>query len=878
MSSSKSKVTNSQFVPTEIYQEQIRQQSYLGKKGYTISKTILDPQDLKFLYQDLHMVPAKQGPSYGAPTDDNTAFPVYRENANKIYLPRFYGIARYGYPQERDLNLERVAPISCSFDKPLRDYQETVVDSYVSHVRKNPLHHVSGGIITIKCGAGKCVSRDTKILMYDGTIKLVQDVVVGDQIMGDDSGPRNVLTLARGRETMYKVCTKRGEGYTVNESHILSLKYATKSSKIQKNQVLDISVLDYLALPKSYHGRGGRLYGYRVPIVFLEKPQEIDPYLVGYWLGDGHSYSTKITTQDSGVIKYLVDCFKTKHKELYLRYTGSQYDYRINSIGGDVNKNPFMDFLRKNNMIQNKHIPLHYKCNSRKNQLALLAGIIDSDGYYHDNCYEIVQKNETLLDDIVFLVKSLGFAAYKKQVQKACTNAKDTDGNICSKTGTYYLINICGKGLEEIPTVCPRKKGQVRQQIKDVLKYRIHLEKLPEDDYYGFEIDGNHRFVLGDFTVTHNTVMAIKIISLLAKKTLIVVHKEFLLNQWIERIQEFLPTAKIGRIQGPIFESKGKDIVIGMLQTLYDRDFPENSFDDFGLMIVDEVHRIGSCQFSKALLRIQTPLMLGVTATLERKDGLTKVIHHFMGPTVYSDTQGLKNEDGSVLVRSMTFVSKDAEFNDVATDYRGNTMFSTMITKLCNHGPRIRFLVQILADLVEETPEAQILVLGHNRSLLVELNDAIVGKEIATVGYYLGGMKAKALEDSTEKQIILATYAMASEGFDHKNLSILVMVTPKTDIIQSVGRIFRKKHDRPLIVDVVDQHDVFQNQWRKRRAYYKKCGFRIHASTSEDRTHWKIVHEPKIVDHKMEEDENTVTVPKGCMIQIDSTELLKEDW
>ena len=876
MSSSKSKVTKPQnvFVPTETYQEQIRQQSYLGKKGYTIPKTILDPLDLKFLYHDLHMIPAKQGPSYGAPTDDNTAFPVYRENANKIYLPRFYGIARYGYPHERDLNLERVAPISCSFDKPLRDYQETVVDSYVSHVQKNPLHHVSGGIITIKCGAGKCVSRDTKILMYDGTIKLVQDVVVGDQIMGDDSGPRNVLTLARGRETMYKVCTKRGEGYTVNESHILSLKYATdKGKNIKKNEVLDISVLDYLALPKTYHGRSGILYGYRVPIVFPEKPQEIDPYLVGYWLGDGHSSDSVITTQESYVIKYFVDCFKTKHTELYLEFTGN-YHYSIRSI--KKKNNVFKQFLQKNNIINNKHIPLHYKCNSRKNQLALLAGIIDSDGHYCHNCYEITQKNETLLDDIVFLVKSLGFAAYKKQVQKACTNAKDTDGNICSKTDTYYLINICGKGLEEIPTVCPRKKGQVRQQIKDVLKYRIHLEKLPEDDYYGFEIDGNHRFVLGDFTVTHNTVMAIKIISMIAKKTLIVVHKEFLLNQWIERIQEFLPTAKIGRIQGPIFESKGKDIVIGMLQTLYDRDFPENSFDDFGLMIVDEVHRIGSCQFSKALLRIQTPLMLGVTATLERKDGLTKVIHHFMGPTVYSQSQGLQSEDGSVLVRSMTFVSKDMEFNDVATDYRGNTMFSTMITKLCNHGPRIRFLVQILADLVEETPEAQILVLGHNRSLLVELNDAIVGKEIATVGYYLGGMKAKALEDSTEKQIILATYAMASEGFDHKNLSILVMVTPKTDIIQSVGRIFRKKHDRPLIVDVVDQHDVFQNQWRKRRAYYKKCGFRIHASTSEDRTHWKIVHEPKVA-HKTKDEDETI-LPKGCMIQIDSNELLKEDW
>jgi superfamily II DNA or RNA helicase len=388
---------------------------------------------------------------------------------------------------------------------------------------------------------------------------------------------------------------------------------------------------------------------------------------------------------------------------------------------------------------------------------------------------------------------------------------------------------------------------------------------------------------LGDFTVTHNTVMAIKIVSLLAKKTLIVVHKEFLLNQWIERIQEFMPTARIGRIQGPVFDSVGKDIVIGMLQTLYDRDFPEGAFDDFGLTIVDEVHRIGSCQFSKALLRIQTPYMLGVTATLERKDGLTKVIHHFIGPTVYSDPGGLQSDDGSVLVRGMEFISRDPEFNEVVTDFRGNTQFSTMITKLCSHGPRTHFLIQILAGLVQESPDAQILVLGHNRCLLTDLHDAIVGKEIATVGYYLGGMKQAALETTTEKQIILATYAMASEGFDHKNLSILVMVTPKTDIVQSVGRIFRQKHARPLIVDVVDKHDTFQNQWRKRRTYYKKCGFRIHQSTNLAPTDYKVVYEPKICGgsrskkttttttiREDEEEEEEEGAHGGCVIQLES--------
>jgi hypothetical protein len=245
-----------------------------------------------------------------------------------------------------------------------------------------------------------------------------------------------------------------------------------------------------------------------------------------------------------------------------------------------------------------------------------------------------------------------------------------------------------------------------------------------------------------------------------------------------------------------------------------------------------------------------------------------------MGPTVYADKQGLQSDDGSVLVRGMEFVSRDPEFNEVVTDFRGNTQVSTMFTKLCNHGPRTRFLVDILRGLVTETPEAQILVLGHNRSLLVDLHDAIVELEIATTGYYLGGMKPAALEATTEKQIILATYAMAAEGFDHKNLSILVMVTPKTDIVQSVGRIFRQKHARPLIVDVIDTHDTFKNQWARRRTYYKKCGFRIHHCLSTDPLTWKTVYEPRGSSGatRVPEDSGSGNTGSGgtCLIPLDA--------
>jgi superfamily II DNA or RNA helicase len=839
------------------YCETVRNQSYIGKKGYTVPKCALSVADLEFLKKDLFVRPEVMGARFGPKGGDNdSAFPVYRENEKKMYLPRFYGVSRYGLPDRSEIQSGK--DIDTPFVKPLRDYQDKIVDVYMKYVDSlickmpdldaaNISAKGNGGILEVPCGRGKCLGKDTPILMYDGSIKMVQDIQVGDVLMGDDSGPRNVLSLARGRETMYKVNSRKGTEYIVNESHILSLKTSIKMNKnIPKNAVIDMSVLDYLNLPNYYHGPSGPLLGYRVPISFPEKNVDIDPYLLGYWLGDGSSDGTRISTQESSVIKYIVECFKIKHTSLYLKYTGGQYDYRINTTNKNK-KNVFMDFLREKNLIQNKHIPHDYKCNEKNVQLELLAGLIDSDGHYHDNCYQIVQKNERLLDDIVFIARSLGFSAFKKKVYKTCTNSRN--GPI---TGTYYLTNIYGAGLENIPVNCIRKKGHCRKLIRDNLKYRIQLEKIEEDDYYGFEIDGNHRFVLGDFTVTHNTVMALKIISLLKKKTLIIVHKEFLMNQWIERAAEFIPSARIGKIQGSVVDIHNKDIVIGMVQSLYDKDYPASIFEEFGLTIVDEVHRICSEQFSRTLFKTITPCMLGISATVDRKDKLTKVLHMFMGDKIYSEQ---RENDDVVCVRAIEYKSADPEFNEVELDFRGSPKYSTMISKLCEYGPRSDFIVRILRDLLEESPENQIMVLCHNRSLLAYLYQSIQHKSLTSVGYYVGGMKQTNLQETEKKQIVLATYAMAAEALDIKTLSTLVMVTPKTDITQSVGRILRMKHENPIIVDIVDTHELFQNQWIQRRRFYKKCNYRIRWIDSANYkgfrfdwnidTTWKRVYEPK---------------------------------
>jgi superfamily II DNA or RNA helicase len=216
--------------------------------------------------------------------------------------------------------------------------------------------------------------------------------------------------------------------------------------------------------------------------------------------------------------------------------------------------------------------------------------------------------------------------------------------------------------------------------------------------------------------------------------------------------------------------------------------------------------------------------MLGISATVERKDKLTKVLYMFIGDKIYSEKR--KDED-PVCVRAIEYGSNDTYFNEVEYDFKGMTKYSTMITKLCAFGPRSDFIVRVLKDLIEESPESQIMVLCHNRSLLTYLHEAILHKQIASTGFYVGGMKQIKLQATESMQIVLATYAMAAEALDIKTLSTLVMVTPKTDITQSVGRILRVRHDNPIVVDIVDKHDIFQNQWKQRRQFYKRCNYRI---------------------------------------------------
>ena len=190
-----------------------------------------------------------------------------------------------------------------------------------------------------------------------------------------------------------------------------------------------------------------------------------------------------------------------------------------------------------------------------------------------------------------------------------------------------------------------------------------------------------------------------------------------------------------------------------------------------------------------------------------------------------------------------------------------------------------------------ENSEQQIMVIAHNKNVLKYIHDAINARSIATVGYYIGGMKESALKETEGKQVVIATYAMAAEALDIKTLCTLIMVTPKTDIEQSVGRILRSDHDMPVVVDIVDSHDPFQKQWAKRKTFYRKENYRIYKVPSSAYvppstlgqpmpTGWELVYEPKVKSKSIvstavveEEDEDEDKTPVGnCLLSMDFNE------
>lgn len=502
-------------------------------------------------------------------------------------------------------------------------------------IMKNMEDEGCGGFLADGMGMGKCLAPLTKVLLWQGGWRYAKDIREGDLLVGDDSTCRTVMSTCHGHENMYTIKQTKGEDYVVNEPHILSLrasqhksisrhsrsngytvmyfdhselKYKKKTfgsgsfssleeayqaalkfqNTIDNNDILDIAVKDYLKLSKTTKAF---LKGFKVGVEWKPQPVFMDPYLLGVWLGDGHSSGDDITNVD----KEILDDIRTSlsKMECDLIQTMKEITYRIS--GTKRGYNPFRQALDFYNLKNNKHIPTVFLQNSKDIRLEVLAGLIDTDGYLTDCCFEITQKNKQLADDIAYLARSLGFYVSFRSVKKYCIYKGE------KKEGIYYKCIISGNGISEIPTRLKRKQSQQRIINKDNSLTSIYVEFKEHGEYYGFTLDGNRRFLLHDFTVTHNTAnMSMFLAKYKLSKPDLIVCPVSLLGTWereILKVQSWdgqkrrVPRILIYHGFGRADNLKrGKwDYVITTYYVLGEKEFGDRQW---GRIVLDESHTI----------------------------------------------------------------------------------------------------------------------------------------------------------------------------------------------------------------------------------------------------------------------------------------------
>lgn len=351
-------------------------------------------------------------------------------------------------------------------------------------------------------------------------------------------------------------------------------------------------------------------------------------------------------------------------------------------------------------------------------------------------------------------------------------------------------------------------KGELRPKQKEILDVVIP------------HINQNDGGVLVLPCAAGKTVFSLYLACHYKVKTLVIVHKTFLLNQWKERAEEFT-NARIGIIQQDKVDIKDKDIVIGMLQSIAKEKYDDNVFRDFGLVIFDEAHHAPSQYFSKALPLIACKKTIGLSATPKRSDRMEKILYWYFGDVMYKSEV---EENDKVLVNLYNYTTDNPKFKEYFLR-TGDINRAKTINKIVEIDSRNDLIINLIKSVVND----------KNRKLLI-LSDRIEHLELLksklidiTCDFYIGGRKQKELKKAEEAQVIFASYGMASEGLDIPDLNTLFMVTPRKEVEQAVGRILRKINldIRPTIYDISDQLPSFIRQSSCRKKLYNNMGFEI---------------------------------------------------
>lgn len=549
-------------------------QKIIMKGGMGIDLSFLTKELLEYLQKRLTL--SMKTFNEGDPPIIVQSFHIAGE---RFWVPRFFDWVDF-WPKITNVGWQWSCPfldydLKSLFTPKVEDRQPEAIEKVVAHLKQ-----YSGGIAVLPTGIGKCLGRGTPVIRADGRVVPVEDVRAGDRLMGPDGTARTVLSTNQGRGPLYRIDPVKGEPWVCNDMHVLTLVHASTGD------VIDIPLDEWLAASKTFRHVHKQ---FSVGVDEFENAPEaplVDPYFLGLWFGDG----TKAERSPGQLLRIEVTkpdpAVATECERIAVAWgircrtddaNGTQcMAYHL--VGEKGRSNPLLDAMRRC-VGPHQVVPDEIIRGSRQTRLAFLAGFCDADAELASKCFVITQKRSDWARAAWWIARSLGFCATITQ-----RSASNQDGF----EGEYWVVVISGH-TDRIPTRIPRKQAELRKQKKDASRTGIKATSIGEGDYFGFTLDGDGRFLLSDFTVTHNTFLSLEIARHFQTPIVVLVHKGDMIDNWVEHAEAHLgvPPGDVAIIKESSY-IENKPVTICSIQTLLSREFSDDFYAQFGFVIADE--------------------------------------------------------------------------------------------------------------------------------------------------------------------------------------------------------------------------------------------------------------------------------------------------
>lgn len=652
-----------------------------------------------------------------------------------------------------------------------------------------------------------CHAKGSKVLMSDGTFKTVEDVVVGDRLIGYNGQYRTVLKLCRGKDVMYRITPNRNRAkpFIVNGEHILAL-HNTKTKELDC-----ITVNEYLN-KSNWYKHIHHLELNAIPLEFESSHTlDIDPYFMGIYLGDGHTHNCAITTMDEEVKLYAINYVMNNFKNLKINVSnngGKAFTYKFVYKSGADNplanafRNYGINITTKDNRTtcSNKFIPEEYLTSSVCDRMELLAGLIDTDGNLSTSktYYEYSTKSEQLGLDIQRLAQSLGFVTNMRK-----KNVNDT---------YYYRITIMGD-LYLIPCKVSHKKSNRISSIHKNEHYcGFTIEELGEDNYYGFMLDGDHLYYNDDCVLNHNSGKSLIIYLLIrwhlkyGRRFCLIVPTVSLVEQMRSdfenyakndpsfNVDEVVQTIGGKKSQGKIVDENKSIITTWQSLQHYDSSF-YNSFD---VMYVDEAHQATASVLQKIYSSaVNVPYRCGFTGSLDEEK-----IHHLqlvgsLGDIFVVTTTKELQDNGTLSPLKIHMITCKYPEDESKAFYRANKKdYKAEIDYLNSHLKRNMFIRNIvLASKGTTMLLFNFKVHGAELSRLITekvKEDGIDRKVFFIDGNVSADEREKIRQAMNEENgcILISSVGTTATGLNIPSIQNVILCPSKSKIrnIQSIGR------------------------------------------------------------------------------------------